>query len=111
MAHAYLFKPFDFDRTPLAPIGYTMQCHEKPSNIGTWSNHSIDSWFLGSLINNYGAFCCYVQKTQACRVYDTVQFLHKHVTQPALTEADAMVKAADYLQAALKGKQNWVGDK
>ena len=29
-AHAYLFGPFDFDRTPLAPIGCAMQCHEKP---------------------------------------------------------------------------------
>ena len=52
-AHAYLFKPFDFDCTPLAPIGCVMQCHEKPGNRGTWSEHSIDGWFLGSSLKHY----------------------------------------------------------
>ncbi len=88
-----------------------MQCHEKPGNRGTWLEHSIDGWFLGSSLRHYRAFRCYIRKTQARRVCDTVQFLHKHITRPALTEADAIVKAAGDLRAALKGKQNWVGDK
>ena len=36
--------------------------------------------------------------------------MHKHITQPALTEGDAIAKAAHDLTAAIKGRQNWLGD-
>ena len=44
-AYAYLFEPFDFDKTPLAPIGSEVQCHVKPGDRGTWDAHTVDGWF------------------------------------------------------------------
>ncbi len=41
---------------------------------------------------------------------DTVQFMHKHITRPALTDGDVLAKAAHDLIAALKRRQNWLGD-
>ncbi|KAL7525184.1 hypothetical protein ACHAXR_004198, partial [Thalassiosira sp. AJA248-18] len=108
-AHAYLFGPFDFNRTPLAPIGSEMQCHEKPGDRGTWAEHSVDGWFLQSSQQHYRSFICYIKSTRATRVCDTVQFMHKHITQPALTQGDVVSKAAHDLIEALKGKNNWLG--
>ncbi len=109
-AHTYLYGQFDFDRTPLAPIGSEMQCHEKPNNRGTWAEHSVDGWFLASSLDHYRGFICYIKATRARRVCDTVQFMHKHITQPALTAGDAITKAANALKQAIKGKQDWLGD-
>ena len=85
-AHTYLFGAFDFNRTPLAPIGCEVQCHEKPGNRGTWAEHSVDGWFLGSSQEHYRAFRCFIRATRARRVCDTVQFMHRHITRPALTD-------------------------
>jgi len=109
-AHTYLFGPFDFNRTPLAPIGCETQCHVKPGDRGTWEEHSVDGWFLGSSLDHYRAFRCYIKSTKARRVCDTVQFMHKHITQPALTQGNVVSKAAHDLIKALQGKQNWLGD-
>ena len=110
-AYAYLFEPFDFDKTPLAPIESEVQCHVKSGNRGTWDAHTVDGWFLGSSLEHYRAFRCFVQSTKASRICDTVQFMHKYVTQPALTPGDVMSKAAHDLIKALRGKKNWLGDK
>ncbi len=40
-----------------------------------------------------------------------MQFLHKHITQPALTDGNAITKAARDLSLALRGKRNILGDK
>ena len=108
-AHAYLFGPYDFNRMPLAPIGCEMQCHEKPGDRGTWTEHSADGWFLASSKDHYRGFKSYIKKTKAKRICDTVQFMHKWITQPALTEGDVLAKAAHDLTAALKRKANWLG--
>jgi hypothetical protein len=59
-AHSYLFGQFDFNRTPLAPIGCKVQCHAKPGDRGTWEEHSADGWFLGCSKLHYRTFLCYI---------------------------------------------------
>ncbi|KAL7529278.1 hypothetical protein ACHAWF_002917, partial [Thalassiosira exigua] len=109
-AYAYLWGQFDFDRTPLAPIGCEVQCHEKASDRGTWAEHTVDGWFLGSSQEHYRAFHCYIKATKAKRICDTVQFMHRWITQPALTAGDAISRAAHDLIKALKSKPNWLND-
>ncbi len=36
--------------------------------------------------------------------------MHKQITRPALTDGDVLAKAAHDLIAALKRRQNWLGD-
>ena len=35
-AHSYFSGPFDYNRMPLAPMGYAAQIHEKTDKRGTW---------------------------------------------------------------------------
>ena len=109
-AYTYLFGPFNFSRTPLAPLGCEVQCHIKPGDRGTWAEHTADGWYLGPSMGHYRSFHCYIKATRANRICDTVQFMHKYVTQPALTKEDLVCKAAQDLIKALKGKINKLGD-
>ena len=109
-AHAHLFSQYDFNRNPLAPIVYEVQCYVKPKDRGTWEDHTADGWFLGSSMPHYRAFRCYIQATKARRVCDTVQFMHKHVTQPESTPGDVVCKAAQDLTKALDRRSNWLGE-
>ena len=44
--------------------------------------------FLGSSTDHYCAFRCFIKQTRARRVCNTIQFLHRHLTQPAFTATD-----------------------
>ena len=88
-----------------------MQAHEKASDRGTWGEHSVDGWFLASSKEHYRAFKCFIKATKARRICDTVQFMHRHITQPAMSEGDVIAKAANDLEAAIKNRANWQGNK
>ena len=109
-AYTYLFGPFDFNRTPLAPLGCEVQCHVKPGDRGTWEEHTADGWYLGPSMDHYRSFHCYIKSTRSNRICDTVQFMHKYITNPALTKEDMVCKAAHDLIKALKGRRNKLGD-
>eukprot|EP00957_Ditylum_brightwellii_P052574 3986220-Ditylum_brightwellii.AAC.1 len=46
-AWAYLNGHFDFDRTPLAPVGTKCIIYEDPKSQGTWDVHGKDAFYLG----------------------------------------------------------------
>ena len=110
-AHTYLLGPFDFNRMHLTPIVCAVQCHEKPTNQGTWAEHTIDGWLLRSAQDCYRAFHCYIKAMRASQVCDTLQFMHKHITQPALTPGDTNTKVAHALTHALKVARDWLDNK
>ena len=40
--YAHLSGPFDYNKMPLAPMGYEVQVHEKTDKRGTWAYHSVN---------------------------------------------------------------------
>ena len=80
-----------------------MQIHEKPSKRRTWAVHSVDGWYKGTSPGHYRCYDVWVKGTGAVRSTNTVFFKHKHITDPTVTPADAIVSAAKYLTAELKG--------
>ena len=47
LAYAQLEGAFDFNKTPLAPVGTKVIIHEKPNYRPPWSPHGVDGWYLG----------------------------------------------------------------
>jgi Reverse transcriptase (RNA-dependent DNA polymerase). len=93
---------FDFNRTPLAPPGMKVIVHEKPQQRTSWSPHGIDGWYIGPALRHYRCFTCYIPRTHATRIADTVHFIPHAAPVPAVTTADAISKAADDLAKALQ---------
>jgi hypothetical protein len=108
-AYQYVRGTFDYNKTPLGPMGSAVQMHESRDNRGTWAERSIDGWYLGTSLKHYRCHIIHVKKTKSERISDTVFFKHKYITQPTLTPVDTVVKAIDDLTHALKGTRNTHG--
>jgi hypothetical protein len=108
-AYQYVRGTFDYNKTPLGPMGSAVQMHESRDIRGTWAERSIDGWYLGTSLEHYRCHIIHVKKTNSERISDTVFFKHKYITQPTLTPVDTVVKAIDDLTHALKGTRNTHG--
>ena len=104
-AYQYVNGSFDYNKTPLAPLGCAVQLFESNTRRGTWAEHSTDGWYIGTSMEHYRCHRIYVKKTRSERISDTVFFKHKYITQPTVTPADTIVKALNDLTNALKGKK------
>jgi hypothetical protein len=108
-AYAYHHGQLGFNRTPLAPMGCAVQFHNKPTKRRSWGEHSSDGWYIGIAPEHYRCHKIFVKATRAIRSSDTVFFKHKYITQPAITPADAIVKAYQDLLHAIWGIKNVKG--
>ena len=73
-AEAMLKGPFDFNRTPIAPLGTKCLVHEKPAVRGTWDPHGLDGWYVGPTIDHYRCYTVYIPSTKGTRHSETVEF-------------------------------------
>ncbi len=94
---------------PLAPLGCAVQIFESRDRRGMWAEHITNGCYIGTSNEHYQCYKIYVKKTRSVRISDTVFFKHKHITQPTLTQMDAIFKAINDLIHALKGRKNLKG--
>ena len=52
-AQAFLFGPFDFTSTPLAPPGTRVIAHNKPSQRKSWAPRGEDAWYIGPALDHH----------------------------------------------------------
>jgi hypothetical protein len=101
-AEAQLNGQFDYNRTPLAPIGIKVIIHEKPGQKKTWDPHGALGWYLGMAKHHYRCWRIYVTKKASERIGDTVEFFPHNAKMPTLSSADMANRAAIALTEALK---------
>jgi hypothetical protein len=87
----------------LTPMGCNIQVHEKTNKQGTWAFHSVDKWYLFTSPEHYCTHNCHVKQTKSKRLSDTVQFQHKHITNPSVTHADKVMHALADCVKAIQG--------
>ena len=104
-AYAYHHGSFDYNRMPIAPMGCAVQFHIKPNRRTTFGEHSGDGFYLRTSAEHYRTHVIFCKKTRSKRLADTVFFKHKHITQPTVTPADAIVNAFTKLRDAILGIQ------
>ena len=63
-AEAMLNGPFDFKRTPIAPLGTKCLVHEKPVVCGTWAPHGVYGWYVGPAQDHYRCYTVYIPSTK-----------------------------------------------
>jgi hypothetical protein len=104
-AQAFLNGPFDFNRTPLAPLGTKTLVHEKPKQRGTWASHGVEGWYINHAPEHYRCYEIYITATGGTRFADTVEFFPTHCPMPATSSADVAISAAQDLIQALQHPQ------
>jgi hypothetical protein len=103
-AYTQIFGVFDYNRTPLAPIGTRTVVHQRTTQQGrtTFADHGVIGWSVGPAMNHYRHWSFYIPKTRGTRVSDTVVFLPEKYTMPATASSDRATAALEELTEALK---------
>ena len=101
-AWAYLNGHFDFNRTPLAPVGMKCIIYEDPKTRGTWDVHGKDAFYLGPALEHYRCYKVYVRDTKSERIGDTIEFFPAYAKMPAISSQDIVAHAAEQLSHALQ---------
>ena len=98
--------PFDYNKTPLSPMGCRAQVHEKTDKRGTWLFHSINGRYLYTSPEHYQSHACHIKLTRSEWLFDTSQFKQKCITNSTITHADKIMQAMANCITALKGVTN-----
>ena len=102
-AYAHLCGPFDYNKMPMAPMGCNVQVHEKADSRGTWAYHTVDGWYINTSPEHYRTHTCHIKETRSERFSDTVDFKHKRITNPSITNADKVMEAIREVVQTIKG--------
>ena len=102
-AHTYLWGQHDYNSNPYAPLGCKVEAHVVPEVRETWAPHTATGYYIGNANEHYRCHTIYITNTKSTRTCSSVFFKHKYLTMPTLTPADALIKAADDLTAAIAG--------
>ena len=102
-AYAHLCGPFDYNKMPLAPMGCNVQVHEKADSRGTWAYHTVEGWYINTSPEHYRTHTCHIKHTRCERLSNTVDFKHKRITNPSITNADKVMLAIREVVKTIKG--------
>ena len=93
---------YNFDRTPLAPLGCKVQIHEKTHKRLTYAPHLVYGWYLGSVVHDYICYTCYNIDTGGETTLDTIVIFPAFMKMPNYSTIDMAIHAAADLAKALQ---------
>ena len=101
-SYTYLFGNFDFNKTPLVPLGTKVVVHLRADKRASWNYHGQEAWYIGPSMEHYQCVKCYFPDTKATRDAETVEFFPKEVPFPKTTSEDYLLQSASDILAILK---------
>ena len=84
-AYAYLFRQFDFNKTPLASPWSKALIHTKPSNRTSWDLNGKIGFYTGPALNYYRCMTCFIPSTRKEIVADTLVYIPHIIQVPTIT--------------------------
>ena len=88
LSWAYLFGNFDFNKSPLLPLGTKIILHTKPGKRASWDFHGEQEYYIGPTINHYRSITCYVSKIHREWITYTAKIIPKHIPIPQSSYED-----------------------
>eukprot|EP00957_Ditylum_brightwellii_P063015 4782537-Ditylum_brightwellii.AAC.1 len=64
-AEAALNRCYNFDATPMAPLGTKVSVHIKPNPWATWGFHTLLVWYIGPAMRHYWCYDIMMHETGA----------------------------------------------
>jgi hypothetical protein len=91
--------PYDFNKSPIVPIGTKRLVYDDPAVRTSWAPHGTDTFYVGLAPKHYWCLQFYMPTTQQCCIADTWHLYPSHCVIPTISTTDLMVLAAcDVLQ-------------
>eukprot|EP00804_Cyclotella_cryptica_P019091 CCRYP_014473-RA/>CCRYP_014473-RA protein AED:0.49 eAED:0.63 QI:0/0/0/1/0/0/2/0/160 len=82
-AYAILDGQFNFDKTPLAPVGTRSLILLDPNTCRTWQSHALNAWYLGPAKNQFRNYRFFLPSTKGYRISGSAKFFPKHTKMPS----------------------------
>ena len=92
---------FDYNATPLGPLGCSVFIHKKTSQQHTWDFCGREGWSIGAAMDSYHCDKVIPNDTLAVTISDTVEYRQDHLTVPIVTPADKILHGLHSLTDAL----------
>jgi hypothetical protein len=92
-SYAYLFGNFDFNQTPLAPLGTKAVVHKKASVRDSWAYHGVEGWTIGPSTEHYRCIKCFMPETRAEIDPDTIKLIQCKIPIPTFTDKEVIAQA------------------
>eukprot|EP00956_Cyclotella_meneghiniana_P007360 scaffold10022_cov21-Cyclotella_meneghiniana.AAC.1 len=103
-AYAQLEGQFNFDRTPMAPVGTKSLIFLDPNKRRSYQNHALDAWYVGPAMNHYRNYRFWLPDTHGFRTGSTAKFFPAHCKMPAIEPGDTIRLAAQDLIQAIQNR-------
>ena len=94
-AHASLFGQFDFNRTPLAPMGTQIVAHTSADTRTPFGEHGKVGWYIGPSFEHYRCWKCYFPDTLHERDVLKVDFFPEKIAFPTFSRSDYLKQTAE----------------
>ncbi len=73
-AYQHVCGNFDYNKTPLGPLGCAVEMHESANRRKTWDLRSVGGWYIGTSMEHYWCYKIFCKSTRSERILDTVFF-------------------------------------
>ena len=70
-ANQEVYGTFDFNKTPLAPIGTKALMYDDPASRASWASHATNGFYVGPAPDHYQCLRFYIPATRRFRFSDT----------------------------------------
>jgi hypothetical protein len=99
-ANRKVYGSFDFNKTPLAPLGTKTLIYDDPSSRASWAPHATDGFYIGLASNHYRCLQFYIPATRHFCFSNTWHLYSTHCQIPVTLQHDlSIAAAADILQS------------
>ncbi|OEU20461.1 hypothetical protein FRACYDRAFT_181335 [Fragilariopsis cylindrus CCMP1102] len=100
-AYTLIHGEFDFNRTPMAPVGCKVIVHDRRGERGSWSNHGSHGFYIERAPHHYRNYTCYMRDTKQNRISNTVEFFPSQCSLPKVTPIDRLALVLQDLHQVL----------
>ena len=101
-AHVALHGTFEYNKTPLAPLGTRVLVHEKPENCCTWAPYGTNGWSIGPYLEHYLCVEYYIPSTHSTIIAGTVEFISTVTPIPKTSLEDYLRQSITYIMSLLE---------
>ena len=101
-AYAYLYGTFDFDITPMAPLGVIAIIYNDPDHRVSYGLHGGEAFYLRPSLEHYRCYRFFFPSTGRTRVCATAQFVPIYVAGPTFSATTKVLVAENDIVNALK---------
>jgi hypothetical protein len=99
-ANQEVYDSFDFNKTPLAPLGTKALIYDDPASRASWAPHATHGFYVGPASNHYQCLRFYIRSTQCFRFSNTWCLYPTHCQISVTSQHNlSIVAAADILKA------------